>query len=90
MTIIVPSNMDVMVIAETLVVRRSWRERLFTLPWVPTVTHKEIQNPDAPAHGVIMQVGLTLYGTKRTLTEADTRTADIAHLVEGENPGTVH
>ena len=90
MTVIVPSNMNVMVLPETIVVRRGWRERLFTLPWVPLVTHKEIQNPDAPAHGVIVQAGLTLYGTSRTLTEAQTRSADIANFIEGENPDTLH
>lgn len=90
MTVIVPSTMNVMVLPETIVVRRSWRERLFTLPWTPSMTLKEIKNPDAPAHGVIVQAGMTLYGTSRTLTEASTRSVDIANFIEGDSPNTLH
>lgn len=31
-------------------VRRSWRERLFTHPWRPWVSHKEVQVPDPYAY----------------------------------------
>lgn len=53
----------------TRLLRRSWRERLFTLPWRPFVKTKTVQvpNPLFPLGSEIFRVGYQLHALPDTI-----------------------
>ena len=53
-------GIKVIVVSDHIKVERSWRERLFTLPWHPTVKEKIVPNPARLAHNVVLRTPMGL------------------------------
>lgn len=49
-------GLEVTILPETVRVRRSWRERLLTLPWKPWIKTREVHNEMCPPRGEVWQV----------------------------------
>lgn len=56
----------IVVLPDTVEVRRGWKERFFSLPWRPFTAIQTISNINVPAPGKVFQMGDTLYGVKDT------------------------
>lgn len=56
-----------LVIVQSVVERpRSWKERLFTLPWNPRQKNKWVDNPIAPPDGRVLDCGEKIICNERT------------------------
>lgn len=75
-------GMTLVVIPDTVDVRRGWLERLFTWPWRPGLTTKTVQNPRWLPDGAMAQVDTTLYVNQRTFNSLTSALRERGKLTE--------
>lgn len=60
-------GIKLVVVPSSFMVRRSWRERLFSRPWRPRQAFTAKPNPAAPPDGQLIRFGDTYHGTEATI-----------------------